>query len=327
MGKTSRFSSTRLILHLLLFLIAITAGLTFPDSQSSNMAKAQEPEPDVIGVISGSVTGTYAKFAHQMSAVLDGDDIRVLPMLGKGSQQNIRDLLYLNGVDVAIVQSDVLDFYKANQTIPGIEESIRYIGKLYDEEIHIVVPTGLRSIKELEGAIVSVGGAGSGTEMTANTLFDALGISIVPVNVSNTEAVSQLKEGNIGAAVFVLGKPGSIIESIGRDDGLTLLPITLPKTIQGAYFETAFQAADYPNLVNAGTPVPTIAVGAVLAVFNWREGSSRHQAVSRFAQGLVAALDILQDPAVYHPKWGEVNFATKVPGWVRFSAMETLVAQ
>ena len=63
--------------------------------------------------------------------MLNSDQIRVLPILGKESQQNIKDLLYVNGID--IMQSDVLDFYRDNQTIPNLENSICYIGKLYNE--------------------------------------------------------------------------------------------------------------------------------------------------------------------------------------------------
>lgn len=253
-----------------------------------------------------------------MSLVLDNEDIRVLPMLGKGSQQNILDLLYLNGVDVAIVQSDVLDFYKASGSIPEITSSIRYIGKLYNEEIHIVVRENFTTLKSLEGALVGVGGTGSGTEMTALTLFDALGVEIVPVNAGNAEALQQLRAENLDAAVFVVGKPGSIIQSISAEDNLKLLPLQLPKSIQGAYFETDFTANDYPNLVAQEDVVPTIAVGAVLAVFNWREGTSRHRVVKAFAERLNEALDVLVDDSIYHPKWKEVDLSADIPGWTRF---------
>ncbi len=296
--------------------VSMLAGFAAFTMALSTAAQAQDQ--DVVGVISGSVTGTYARFAHQMSLVVDSEDLRVLPMMGKGSQQNVKDLLFLNGVDVAIVQSDVLDFYKSNNTIPGLEDSIRYIGKLYNEEIHVVVPKGTRALKALEGGLVAVGGSGSGTEMTAVTLFDALDIEIVPVNASNAEALQQVSEGNLDAAVFVVGKPSSLLQSVAAADNLTLLPIELPKSIQGSYFETAFSGQDYPNLIDQGISQPTIAVGAVLAVFNWREGTSRHKAVSAFVDRLDDALRVLQDDSIYHPKWKEVDLSVDVPGWTRF---------
>ena len=56
-----------------------------------------------VGIISGGVAGTYVRVASDLANVLDkGDDLRVLAVLGKGSVQNIDDLLYLRGIDIAI---------------------------------------------------------------------------------------------------------------------------------------------------------------------------------------------------------------------------------
>jgi len=282
--------------------------------------------PEVIGVISGSVTGTYARFAHQMSVVLDSSQIRVLPMLGKGSQQNLRDLLYLNGIDIAIVQSDVLDYYRSTNELPGIEDSIRYITKLYNEEIHVVVSESVRSIKELEGEIVSVGSAGSGTEMTAINMFSALGVNFLPANMSNAEALDAVKQGLIKAAVFVVGKPATVIQEINETDGLALLRLDMPKSAQAAFFSSELTHQDYPALIPEGQSVSTISVGAVLAVFNWSEDSARHDALTVFSERLVEALDLLKTPGIYHPKWQEVEISTEVPGWKRFSAMQRLIS-
>ncbi|MES0812111.1 TAXI family TRAP transporter solute-binding subunit [Roseibium sp. SCPC15] len=316
-SRWNYLSFRRLIIAL--FLIAVNA-LAFP------LPSSAQGKQELIGVISGGITGTYARFAAQMASVIDSEAIRVLPMLGKGSQQNIRDLMQINGIDIAIVQSDVLDFYKNTQEIPNIQDSIRYIGKLYNEEVHIVTRAGVETIKELEGALVGVGPAGSGTEMTALTLFEALGISVVPVNASNQEALDQVKEGALTATVFVAGKPTPLIEAISAEDGLILLPIELGKSVQGAYFSTRFTHDDYPDLVDEAQSLDTVAVGAVLAVFNWRQGTPRYQAVSEFCADLLSALEILKTGGAYHPKWQEVDLTVNVPGWQRFGGMEELLA-
>lgn len=288
------------------------------------LSPAIAQDREIIGIISGSLTGTYARFAHEMSTTLESDEIRILTMLGKGSQQNIRDLLEINGVDLAIVQSDVLDHYRSSGEIPNLEHAIRYVAKLYNEEVHLVVRKDTPSIKALEGGLVSVGGSGSGTEMTARILFDALRIDVELVNLSNADALEQLRNGVIDGAVFVLGKPGTIISSITADEGLAIADISLPKTVQGAYYEATLEHADYPELIAEGETVSSVAVGAVLAVFNWREGSTRYEAMTRFCRDLIAALPILQGDGPYHPKWRTVDFSVEVPGWVRFGGMEPL---
>ena len=51
---------------------------------------------NTVTVVSGNPNGTLLYLAYDLSAVLDDDDnLRVLPMVGKGAFQNVRDVLYL----------------------------------------------------------------------------------------------------------------------------------------------------------------------------------------------------------------------------------------
>ena len=274
-------------------------------------------EPANIGIMSGGVNGTYVRIAQNMSDALDSDDLRIVTMLGKGSRQNIRDLIELDGVDLAIVQSDVLREIARTGEIPGAVSSIRYITKLYDEEIHVVTKKSLNSPKFLEGATVAVGRRGSGTEMTASILFSGLGIQVQPINVGGKEAIAALEEDLVSAAVFVVGKPSSLLRQIKPTSNLKLLSLRLPKNVEFPYFDTSLRNTDYPNLVPPGDVVETVAVGAILAVFNWREGSRRYKLLSNFTTQLFSSVEILKsDP--YHPKWRGIDLRTTVPGWKRF---------
>src|ERR671913_2362742 len=113
-------------------LVGLITGLASPvmaraQSASNPIAAANA---NVIGVISGGLDGTYTRFAADLAAVLDGvDGLRILPIIGKGSFQNISDLLYLRGVDLAIVQSDVLAAAVQQKVFPGIEQQVQYITK------------------------------------------------------------------------------------------------------------------------------------------------------------------------------------------------------
>src|SRR5262249_44449285 len=60
-----------------------------------------------IGVAGGLLSGTNMIFADELAQVLDdGDNLRILPVVTYGAAQNLDDLLYLRGIDVAITQSD-----------------------------------------------------------------------------------------------------------------------------------------------------------------------------------------------------------------------------
>jgi hypothetical protein len=70
-------------------------------------------------------------------------------------------------------------------------------------------------------------------------------------------------------------------------------------------------------IVPADAPVPTIAVGDVMAVFAWSPHTERYNKVSRFVDAFFSKFDQFQQPP-RHPKWREVNLTAEVPGWTRF---------
>ncbi len=274
-----------------------------------------------VGIIAGGVDGTYIRIAADLAAVLDdGDLLRVLAIIGKGSLQNIADILLLRGIDIGILQSDALAFARRRRLLPGVETQIHYIAKLYDEEIHVLARSGIDGLEGLRGQVVNVDLRGSGTAMTASLVFDALGIPVTVANDTQDVALTKLQRGEIAAMVFVVGKPARLFTGIPPGSGLRLLPIPATPALIETYLPSSFVAADYPALIPEGGAVETIAVGAVMAVYAWQPGSDRHRKVARFVEAFQGKFDqFLRPPR--HPKWREVNLAAQVPGWVRFEHM------
>ena len=274
--------------------------------------------PAVIGVISGSLDGTYARIAADLAAVLDdGAQLRVLPMLGKGSVQNINDILHLRGVDVGIVQSDVLSFMRQQGDKREASRSIDYIAKLYNEEVHVLAAPGIGSLDQLNGRKVNVDVRGSGTALTAATMFGGLGLTPALTYDDQATALDKLQHGGIDALVYVAGKPVRLFTGIPPGTGLHLLPVQLTAALAESYLPSRLDAADYPILIEDGGGVETIAVGAVMAVFNWPRNSERYAAATRFTEAFFTSMDQFRR-APRHPKWREVNLGAQVPGWTRF---------
>jgi uncharacterized protein len=279
----------------------------------------------VVGLISGGVTGTYVRIAADLANALDdGYDLRVLPIIGKGSVRNIEDLLLLRGIDVAIVQSDVLDFYKRAELVPNIERKLRYISKLYNEEVHVLARSEHDTIDDLAGKRVNFGTDGSGTFMTASIIFDDLGIDVDVQSDPEPIALEKLRSGEIDALVFVGGKPVDLIAKIGADEPLRLLAIP-PERIKAAYVPSELTADAYPNLIDGGGKVQTVAVSAVLAAYNWPDGHPRRHKLNRFIQRFSANFSRLLE-APFHPKWREIDLTADVPGWRRITANEQMAA-
>ena len=296
------------------------------DSLRAQDLLRQQVNQGTVGIISGGVNGTYIRIASDLSAVLDrGNELRVLPIIGKGSVQNITDILYLRGIDIGIVQSDVLTFIKNRRIHPTIEQRIRYITKLYNEEFHLLVGPGIDTIEDLAGKQVNFDTAGSGTFMTATTVFEGLGISVEPVSYDQALALEKVKSGEIAGMVYVAGKPTGLFRALAAGDGVRLMPVPPSADLLETYLPSFFTHEDYPQLIPEGEQVDTLAVGAVMAVYNWGAQSERYKKVAAFVDALFNNFDrFLQDPR--HPKWREVNLAAVVPGWTRFAPAEEWLA-
>jgi uncharacterized protein len=285
-------------------------------------AMREQINAGTVGIVSGGINGTYIRIAAELASVLDnGDTLRVLPLVGKGSVQNIADILFLKGVDIGIVQSDVLAYIKRERLYPGADKSIQYITKLYNEEIHILAGKGIASIADLGGKKVNFDVANSGTAITASLIFERLKTPIEPVYNDQALALDKLRRGEIAALVYVAGKPASLFRDAKAEEGLHLLALPLDPALLETYLPSQISHADYPALVPEGNTVDTVAVGAVMAVYNWAPGSDRYRKVARFVDAFFEQFPALLEPS-RHPKWKEVNLAAQVPDWTRFAPAE-----
>ncbi len=280
-----------------------------------------------IGLDSGQLEGLYPRFAAEIAKVLDdGDNLRVLPILGYGAASNLEDLLYLRGVDVALTQSDVFEFFKTQRQTPRLEKRVQYLIRLYNTELHILAGPNIKNIADLRGKKVSFGPAGNSATLTGPIIFQRLGVKVEELLIDHTASLEALKKGEISAIVRVVGKPIEPLAKLPADSGLHFLSIPSMKLFDDIYTIGELNHGDYPNLIPAGEKVETIAVPTVLAVYNWPRGSDRFKRLEKFTRALLTKFDRFQGSS-FHPKWKEINLAATLPGWQRFSVAEDMLAQ
>ena len=271
----------------------------------------------VLGVLGDGARGTDFAMIADLATVLDrGYDQRILPMAGFGSVRAIEDLLLLRGVDIALVQTDVLDFYKRAELFPDIGDKIRYLAKLYSKEFHLLASKDITSIGNLEGRRVNFGPPSSGSFLTASLLFEALGLSVIVGDDDYHIALDKLRQGEIDAWVRVDAKPMIQLEELVGLDGVHLLSVPV-EAISGDYRPAQFSSDDYPELVTNGIAVDTLAVPTVMAVYAWSAKHEKRAQLSRFYNDFGQSLSRLQNPP-FHPKWQEVDLLTSIDGWERF---------
>jgi TRAP-type uncharacterized transport system substrate-binding protein len=319
-------------------LVASTVGLFSLDvaaqvvpkslSQGGSEAALRERKNDAtVGIVGGLFTGTYMRLAAEMATALDdGDNLRVLPIVSYGAASNLDDLLYLRGVDLAITQSDVFEYFRTVRKTPNLERRIHYIIRLPISELHILARDDVHSLEDLRGKKVNFGPAGTGASLTGTIVFQRLGINVQQVMIDQSSALQKLESGQIDAIARVLPKPVDFFSKIPTNSGLHLVNIPFTKMFEDYYTLGEFTKSDYPNLLQGHDRIDTIAVPAVLAVYNWPKDTERYQKVQRFVQYLFNRWDTFQHPP-YHPKWRDVNLAATVPGWTRFSAADDMLQQ
>jgi TRAP transporter TAXI family solute receptor len=288
--------------------------------QFGSAATKRALNENTVTLISGTIGGTYVQFGADLASVLDdGNQLRVLPIVGRGSVQSVADILFLQGVDVGIVRVDTLDYLERKGFAKDIKRQFTYITKLYNEEMQVIAPKSIRSLKDLEGKTVSVDLPNGSTFVTALTVFERLGIKANFVYVEQRIAMERMQAGRgIDAVVVVGGKPYKSVSTFSNDGRFHLVPVDYAKQLQGDYLPATLTSSDYPNLIAKDEPpVDTIAVPAALAAYNWAPKTDRYRKLSLFVDAFFTKFPQFQKPP-FHPKWKEVSLAAPLAGWTRF---------
>ncbi len=204
---------------------------------------------NTVTLISGTIGGTYVQFGADLASVLDdGNKLRVLPIVGRGSVQSVADVLFLQGVDLGIVRADTLDYLEKKGFAKDIKKQFTYVTKLYNEEMYVIASKSIRSVRELEGKKVSVDLPNGGTFVTAAIVFERLGIKPNFVYVEQRIAMEKMKAGEIDAVIAVGGKPYKSVSNFKDDrDRFHLVPVDYAKPLQNDYLPPDCEGLSQPD--------------------------------------------------------------------------------
>jgi TRAP-type uncharacterized transport system substrate-binding protein len=279
-----------------------------------------------VGLAGGFFEGTFIRYAAELAKALDdGDNLRILPLVSYGGNENIRDLLYLKGIDLAIAYTDTLELHKKSGQAKNIEQRINYISELLTGELYIFARPEIKKLQDLDGKKVSLGIRGGSATTTGPIVFERLGINPEIAFISNTVAIEKMKTGEIDAIVHTGGKPNDLFVKLKPEPGFHFVPIEFSSKFADYYLPCKLTHDDYPNLIKPGENVETLCMLAVLAVYNWPRQSDRFRRVERFIQYYFERFDKLKQPS-FHPKWKDINLSARVPGWNRYWVAEEKVA-
>lgn len=282
-------------------------------------------------LVSGSAC-TCARLAEDIRNVVNDVNnprpggVRLVPVLGEGGLQNLKDTLFLRGITMAMVDESTLKALKQRnpRAYGDIDTKLRYIAKLYDAEVHILAKKDVKNLADLAGKTVNFDYKDSETDLIASRIFNTLKIKVKVANDDQRFALKRLLSGEIAAVAVSSGAPQEVLTRLTAENDLHLLPIdeaSLPgrnlKPILDEYLPAELTHDMYPNLIAKDQTVPTIASRVLLVVYNWEEDNVRYKRNAQFVQVFFSRIDEFRN-AARHPKWLDVNLAAEVPGWTRF---------
>ena len=276
-----------------------------------------------VTVITAPAGGATSVFGSDLARVLDDEAnlIRVLPVLGKGPVRNVIDVLYLKAIDMGAVAADVPEFYKLQYKIPDIASRLRYIAKLYNNELHVIAPTSIKSIFDLEGKrVVAQTDVGY---YSAKVIFSRLGINATfDYRTDDHRSIQKIIDGQADAYITSTGKIFQLARNIKNENRqLHLVPIPYDRRLQDMYLPTTLSGEEYPNLLAPNEIIDTVATSVLLVSFNWPENTERYNRVAKFVNAFFSRIDEFYKPP-RHPKWKESSITITVPGWQRFKAAQ-----
>ncbi len=292
-------------------------------------------------IVTASERGTYIQIGRDLGKfVAPQADIALEVLPSAGSAENVRRLRYEQGVKFALVQSDVYQAF-LDQAAEGNAEAgrmlrpLRVITPLYDEEIYFIARADapIDFVHEIADARINVGPLGSGTALSATTLYRLMfGAPIADEktsHLSNEDAlVRLLTDKSLDVVVVVAGQPARLLAEMKPEarQYIKLLKFdpehASSRTALDTYFPARIRAGNYPNLLAAD--LDGIAVRAFLVTYDYTTPHTiRH--LGAFARALCEGMPRLQ--AEGHPKWKEVSLALPAlgKGWAYSSATEAQI--
>jgi TRAP-type uncharacterized transport system substrate-binding protein len=293
------------------FVIGVAPGIAVPQpalpegmpspTDTWKLPNREAMNANTVTVITAPAGGATATFGSDMARVLDGSNVRVLPVLGKGPVRNVVDILYLKAIDMGMVVADVPEFYRLQYKIPDITSNLRYIAKLYNNEIHIVAPNSVKSIFDLAGKrIVASTDVGY---YAAKVIFSRLNMDVTyDYWTDDARAVQKIVDGEADAYFGSTGKVFGLLRAVKNEDRkLHLVSVPYDRRLQDLYLPTTLTSDEYPNLLAPGETVDTVAASVLLVGFNWPEKSDHYRRMANFVDAFFSKFDEFHKPP-RHPK-------------------------
>jgi TRAP transporter TAXI family solute receptor len=288
---------------------------------------ASNSQAQFISIATGGTGGVYYPYGGGIAKLLNENlpGVRATAEVTAASVDNLK-LIRDDKADIAFTLADTLaDAVEARGVFAGgAPVPAASLAVLYDNYTQIVSlkETGVASIGDLRGRVISTGSPGSGTEIIAVRLLKAAGLDpdrdVQRQGLGVSESADALKDGKISAFFWSGGLPSAAVQDLAHSTGMaiTLLPSgellpALQREYGNLYFPLEIPASAYPGVERA---VPVVGVANILVVnrampealaYGITRVLFEHQAslaaIHPEARNLSRARALTGSPAPFHP--------------------------
>lgn len=331
-------------------LVSLTTSLrrwTFVVTASVAVA-ACNPQPGADGsqgrvrrlsIATGGTGGVYYPYGGGIAKIIS-ENLEGVEATAEATAASVDNLKFLRDgrSDIAFSMADTAGEAALGQG-PFSEVGrvpIRSLAVLYSNYLHLVTraDTGIATVADLKGRVVSTGAPGSGTEVVAFRVLEALGVNpktdLRTQALGATQSVDALKDGKLDAFFFTGGlptaavldlthTPGLTAKLIATDDALPTLraqygdglyyPIVIPKGVYGMAQDVTVVGIANLLLVSESMP-ETLAYDITRLLF---EKQSELVAIHPQARDLLLTTATQGSPVPFHP--GAIRYYTEQNAW------------
>lgn len=240
--------------------------------------KVDRPRKRRLSIAAGLTGGVYYVYGGGIAKVVSETlpDVEMTAEATSGSIDNL-NFVASGKADVGFTMADTLDdAVRGRGAFADRPAKLLALAALIDNFTHVAAfaGSGIRSLADLKGRVVSLGAPGSGTETISVRILEAAGIDpnagIRRQGLGVSASVDALKDGKLDAFFWSSGVPAGSVLDLAATPGrrMALLPndAVLPelrRRFGELYYPRSIPQAAYPGLE---ADVPVVAVKSLLAV-------------------------------------------------------------
>jgi hypothetical protein len=226
-----------------------------------------------LSIATGGTGGVYYPYGGAIARVISEHlaGVEATAEVTAASVDNLK-LIRDHKSDIAFTLADTLDdAIKGRGAFTGRGAvPVRALAVLYSNYTHLVAhgSSGVSRVADLTGKHVSLGAAGSGTELIATRILRAAGLDpghdLSPVSLGVSQSVDALKDGKIDAFFWSGGVPTAAVLDLANTPGARwrLVPNDdVLESLQSTYGASLYSRLSVPAAAYAGLPADVAVVG------------------------------------------------------------------